>query len=98
MYINRTDIDAVVSACHTSRERATNAQETASDDTSDSYVSLAEAASVARSAASVTADPIYREALVNELAQRVSTGEYYIPTEQIVAKLLGQLDVGEAGT
>ena len=43
---------------------------------------------MADSAASVTAEPLYREALVNELARRVSEGTYSVPAEQIVEKLL----------
>jgi anti-sigma28 factor (negative regulator of flagellin synthesis) len=80
--INRTEIEAAV------RERKPTATEALSVGTSDSYVSSGEAASMADSAASVTAEPLYREALVNELARRVSEGTYSVPAEQIVEKLL----------
>jgi len=94
MYINRAEIDAAVSAYRTSRKRkaaSTSAPESVSFEGSDTYVSSGAGASMADLAASVTAEPMYREALVNELARRVSEGKYYVPAEQIVEKLLGRL-------
>jgi anti-sigma28 factor (negative regulator of flagellin synthesis) len=55
------------------------------------YVGSSEAASFAEMAASVTAEPMYREALVKDLQQRIAQGKYYVPSEQIVEKLLGRL-------
>jgi anti-sigma28 factor (negative regulator of flagellin synthesis) len=91
MYINRAEIDAAVSSYRTSRKRKTESTQSVSHDTGDTYVSSAEATSIADLAASVTAEPLYREALVNELARRVSEGRYYVPAEAIVEKLLGRL-------
>lgn len=94
MYINRAEIDAAVSAYRTSRKRkaaSAAAPESVTFDTSDSYVSSDAAVSMADLAATVTTEPLYREALVNELARRVSEGKYYVPAEQIVEKLLGRL-------
>jgi anti-sigma28 factor (negative regulator of flagellin synthesis) len=34
---------------------------------------------------------MYREALVKDLQQRIAQGKYYVPSEQIVEKLLGRL-------
>ena len=90
MYINRAEIDAEVSAYRTSRKRKAAAPETVSFE-SDTYVSSGEATSMADLAVNVTAEPLYREALVNELARRVSEGKYYVPAEAIVEKLLGRL-------
>jgi anti-sigma28 factor (negative regulator of flagellin synthesis) len=42
-------------------------------------------------AASVAAEPMYREALVNDLQRRIAEGKYYVPSEAIVEKLLGRL-------
>ena len=94
MYINRAEIDAAVSAYRTSRKRKTasaSAPDTVAVETSDTYVSSGAGASMADLAASVTAEPMYREALVNELARRVAEGKYYVPADQIVEKLLGRL-------
>ena len=55
------------------------------------YVGSLEAATFAEMAASVTAEPMYREALVRDLQQRIAQGKYYVPSEQIVEKLLGRL-------
>jgi anti-sigma28 factor (negative regulator of flagellin synthesis) len=60
-------------------------------ETSDSYAGSPAGASMADLATSVTAEPLYREALVNELARRVAEGRYFVPSEQIVEKLLGRL-------
>lgn len=91
MYINRAEIDAAVSSYRTSRKRKANATESVSHDSGDIYVSSGEAASMAELAARVTAEPLYREALVNELARRVSEGRYYVPADAIMEKLLGRL-------
>ncbi len=94
MYINRAEIDAAASAFRASRKRKAaeaSAPEILTVETSDTYVSSGAGASMADLAANVTAEPMYREALVNELARRVSEGKYYVPSEQIVEKLLGRL-------
>jgi len=94
MYINRAEIDAAVSAYRTSRKRKTataSAPETVVGETSDTYVTSNAGATMADLATSVTTEPMYREALVNELARRVAEGKYFVPAEQIVEKLLGRL-------
>src|SRR5579872_5104631 len=94
MYINRAEIDAAVSAYRTARKRKTAAAaapETVAVESSDVYVTSSAGATMADLASSVTAEPMYREALVNELARRVAEGKYYVPAEQIVEKLLGRL-------
>jgi anti-sigma28 factor (negative regulator of flagellin synthesis) len=94
MYINRAEIEAASSAFRASRKRKiaeSSATEPMTVETSDTYVSSGAGASMADLAANVTAEPMYREALVNELARRVSEGKYFVPAEQIVEKLLGRL-------
>jgi anti-sigma28 factor (negative regulator of flagellin synthesis) len=92
MNISRAEIESAVSAYRTSRKRKAQAAPSVSHDTNPvEYVSSTEAVSFAEMAASVTAEPMYREALVNDIQRRISEGKYYVPAEQIVEKLLGRL-------
>ena len=94
MIISRAEIESAVSAYRTSRKKKAQAAQSVSFDTAPldvEYVSSSEASSFADMAASVTAEPMYREALVKDLQQRISQGKYYVPSEQIVEKLLGRL-------
>jgi anti-sigma28 factor (negative regulator of flagellin synthesis) len=94
MIISRAEIESAVSAYRTSRKKKAQAAQSVSYDTAPldvDYVSSTEASSFAEMAASVTAEPMYREALVKDLQQRISQGKYYVPSEQIVEKLLGRL-------
>ena len=94
MIISRAEIESAVSAYRTSRKKKAQAAQSVSFDTDPldvDYVSSAEASSFAEMAASVTAEPMYREALVKDLQQRIAQGKYYVPSEQIVEKLLGRL-------
>ena len=50
-----------------------------------------EAATFADLAASIIGEPMYREALVNDLQRRVAEGKYFVPSEHIVEKMLGRL-------
>jgi anti-sigma28 factor (negative regulator of flagellin synthesis) len=98
MNISRAEIESAVSAYRTSRKRKAQAAQSVSYDTEPvEYVSSTEALTFAELAASVTAEPMYREALVKDLQRRVAEGKYYVPAEQIVEKLLGRL-VLEAAT
>jgi anti-sigma28 factor (negative regulator of flagellin synthesis) len=95
MIISRAEIESAVSAYRTSRKKKAGAAQSVSFDTAApldvEYVSSSEATSFAEMAASVTAEPMYRDALVKDLQQRISQGKYYVPSEQIVEKLLGRL-------
>jgi anti-sigma28 factor (negative regulator of flagellin synthesis) len=95
MIISRAEIESAVSAYKILRKRKSQSAQSVSFDTAQvdpvDYVSSTEASSFAEMAASVTAEPMYREALVNDLQRRVSEGKYYVPSEQIVEKLLGRL-------
>jgi anti-sigma28 factor (negative regulator of flagellin synthesis) len=98
MNISRAEIESAVSAYRTSRKRKAQAAQSVSFDTNPvEYVTSSEALTFAELASSVTAEPMYREALVNDLQRRISEGKYYVPAEQIVEKLLGRLVV-EAAT
>ncbi len=94
MIISRAEIESAVFAYRTSRKRKVQATQSVSYDTHPpdvDYVSSAEASSFAEMAAGVAADPMYRDALVNDLRRRIAEGKYYMPAEQIVEKLLGRL-------
>ena len=95
MIISRAEIESAVSAYRTLRKKKAQSAGSVSYDTdtiSDvDYVGSSEAASFAEMAAAVTAEPMYREALVKDLQQRIAQGKYYVPSEQIVEKLLGRL-------
>lgn len=92
MNISRAEIESAVSAYRTSRKRKAQAAQSVSHDTNPvEYTSSTEAVSFAEMSASVTAEPMYREALVNDLQRRIAEGKYYVPAEQIVEKLLGRL-------
>jgi anti-sigma28 factor (negative regulator of flagellin synthesis) len=91
MFISRAEIESAVSAYRVARKRKAQHAESVAFDTADAYVSSTEGATFAELAASVTEEPLYREALVNDLRRRVAEGKYYVPAEQIVEKLLGRL-------
>jgi anti-sigma28 factor (negative regulator of flagellin synthesis) len=94
MIISRAEIESAVSAYRTSRKKKAQSAQSVSFDTAPpdvEYVSSSEASTFAEMASSVTAEPMYREALVKDLQQRIAQGKYYVPSEQIVEKLLGRL-------
>ena len=91
MIISRAEIESAVAAYRTQRKRKAQAAPSLSFDTNDAYVGSMEAATMAELSAQVDAVPMYREALVNDLRRRIAEGKYYVPSEQIVEKLLGRL-------
>jgi anti-sigma28 factor (negative regulator of flagellin synthesis) len=91
MIVSRAEIESAVSAYRIARKRKTQAAQSVSFDTADAYVTSPEASALSDLAAAVIAEPLYREALVNDLRRRVAEGKYYVPAEQIVEKLLGRL-------
>ena len=84
MIISRTEISQAISASRPARKRPLHA------DGADSYVP-GEGFSLAGFAADVAHAPFFREELVNELGRRISQGKYFVPSEQIVEKILGRL-------
>jgi anti-sigma28 factor (negative regulator of flagellin synthesis) len=91
MIISRAEIESAVSTVRTARKRRTESALSVSFGESDAYVSSSEAVSLSDLAASVAEEPMYRDALVRDLQRRISEGKYYVPSEQIVEKLLGRL-------
>jgi len=84
MIISRTEVSSAISANRPARKRV------ASQGTSDSYES-GEGFSLSAFAADVISTPFFREELVNELGRRISQGKYFVPSEQIVARILGRI-------
>lgn len=92
MIISRAEIESAVSAFRVARKKKAQFAQSVSFDTEPvEHVSSAEASTFAEMAASVEAEPMYREALVNDLQLRIVEGNYYVPSEAIVEKLLGRL-------
>jgi anti-sigma28 factor (negative regulator of flagellin synthesis) len=95
MIISRSEIASAISAYKSLKRKPT--VRTVAFDTADSFEASEAAASLAGLVQVVTADPFYRTALVDDLQRRISEGRYYVPSEEIVDKLLGRLIV-EAAT
>lgn len=90
MIISRTEIDRAVSAMRAARKRRPMV-EAMSFDSIDSFERSEAAASMAELASEVAQQPLYRDALVSDLGRRIAEGKYFVPTEEIVEKLLGRL-------
>jgi anti-sigma28 factor (negative regulator of flagellin synthesis) len=94
MIISRAEIESAVSAYRVARKKKSQSAQSVSFDTAPpevDYVSSTEASSFAEMAAHIAQEPMYREALVNDLQRRIAEGKYYVPAEAIVEKLLGRL-------
>jgi anti-sigma28 factor (negative regulator of flagellin synthesis) len=94
MIISRAEIASAVSAYKTvKRKKSTGAA--ASLDTTDSF-ERSDAASSLVAFHSAAAEPFYRPALVDNLRHQISEGRYFVPTEDIVERLLGRLLIAAA--
>jgi anti-sigma28 factor (negative regulator of flagellin synthesis) len=89
MIISRAEIESAISAYLAARQKKAESAQSVSFDTHP--VLEVEAATFAAMVASVKAEPMYREALVRDLQQRIGQGEYYVRSDEIVEKLLGRL-------
>jgi anti-sigma28 factor (negative regulator of flagellin synthesis) len=92
MIISRTEIRSAISAYKTVKRKSAVDVTSATDslEASDAATSLSSLIQAA------IADPFYRPDLVEDLRRRISEGRYYVPTEEIVDKLLGRLMVEHA--
>ena len=95
MIISRTEVSSAVSAYRAVKRRSNVA--TISVDTADSFERSGDAATFASLIADVISEPLYRKDLVEDLRRRIAEGRYFVPTDEIVDKLLGRLIV-EAAT
>jgi anti-sigma28 factor (negative regulator of flagellin synthesis) len=91
MIISRAEIASALSAYKTVKRKSASAP----PDTTDSF-ERSDAASSLGSFQSAAAEPFYRPDLVDRLRYQISEGRYFVPTEEIVEKLLGRLLVAAA--
>jgi anti-sigma28 factor (negative regulator of flagellin synthesis) len=89
MIISRAEIASAVSAYKTVKRKS--GPTTAAH--ADSFEKSEAAASLTGLLTGATAQPFYRPDLVDDLRRRISEGQYFVPTDQIVEKLLGRLIV-----
>jgi anti-sigma28 factor (negative regulator of flagellin synthesis) len=94
MIISRAEINSAVSAYRTVKRKA--ATGSAASAAADSFERSEAAMSLGTFWAAATAEPFYRHSVVAELGRRISEGQYFVPAEQIVEKLLGRLIVAAA--
>jgi anti-sigma28 factor (negative regulator of flagellin synthesis) len=90
MIISRAEIRSAVAAYSVKRK---NQASSIAFDTADTFVHSEAAISLAELAHSAASQPLYRSDLVNDLQRRIAEGRYFVPTDDIVDKLLGRLIV-----
>jgi anti-sigma28 factor (negative regulator of flagellin synthesis) len=93
MIISRAEIASALSAYKTVKRKP--ATDSAPLDTTDSF-ERSDAASSLVTFGSAATEPFYRPDLVDRLRYQISEGRYFVPTEEIVEKLLGRLLVAAA--
>ena len=94
MIISRAEIASAVSAYKTVKRKASVGSMAV--DTQDSFERSEAAASLSGLLTGASAQPFYRPDLVDDLRRQISEGRYFVPTEEIVEKLLGRLLVAAA--
>jgi len=94
MIISRAEIRSAVAAYRTVKRKSS--VDTLAFDTADSFERSELATAMAEIVHAAIAEPFYRKDLVDDLGRRISEGRYYVPTEDIVDKLLGRLIVEAA--
>ncbi|HEY4439338.1 MAG TPA: flagellar biosynthesis anti-sigma factor FlgM [Candidatus Elarobacter sp.] len=94
MIISRAEIRSAVSAYRTVKRKPL--VDTLAFDTADSFERSELSAQMLEIAHSAVAEPFYRKDLVDDLQRRITEGRYFVPTEEIVDKLLGRLIVEAA--
>jgi anti-sigma28 factor (negative regulator of flagellin synthesis) len=90
MIISRAEIASAVSAYKTVKRKSSS---TAASGSADSFERSEAAAALGSLLTASTAQPFYRPDLVDDLRRQISEGRYFVPTDQIVEKLLGRLIV-----
>jgi anti-sigma28 factor (negative regulator of flagellin synthesis) len=93
MIISRAEIESIVSAYRTAVVKRKGRATAGSGVTSSSDVLelSGETLNVGDLREAFASQPYYREAAVADLRQRIAEGKYYVPTDQIVEKILGRL-------
>ena len=102
MIISRAEIESAVAVYRASLRRVQRSPTAQTQDVevvaSDSFAPSDEAATLTALREQVIAQPYYRQRLVNELKRRIEEGNYWVPAEQIVEKMLGRLIVENIAT
>jgi anti-sigma28 factor (negative regulator of flagellin synthesis) len=93
MIISRAEIASALSAYKTVKRKSRTAANTLEG--TDSF-ERSDAASSLVAFHSVAAEPFYRPALVDNLRHQISEGRYFVPTDEIVERLLGRLLIAAA--
>jgi anti-sigma28 factor (negative regulator of flagellin synthesis) len=89
MIISRAEIASAINAYRTVKRKSSVS--TVAFDTSDRYDGSETALSLSGIVQIATTEPFYRGELVQELQQRIAEGRYFVPTEDIVEKMVGRL-------
>ncbi len=92
MIISRAEIASALSAYKTVKRKS----QATSPDSADSFERSDAASNLGAFGSSATTEPFYRPELVDRLRYQISEGRYFVPTEEIVEKLLGRLLVAAA--
>jgi anti-sigma28 factor (negative regulator of flagellin synthesis) len=93
MIISRAEIASAISAYRTVKRKPGGAS--AAVDTTDSF-ERSDAASSLGTFTTAAVEPFYRPDLVDRLRYQIAEGRYFVPSEEIVEKLLGRLIVAAA--
>lgn len=91
MIISRAEIRSAIAAYKTVKRKAS--VDAVSYDTLDSFERSDAAQSLGSLAHEAAREPFYRNDLVDKLQRRIAEGRYFVPSEEIVDKLLGRLIV-----
>jgi anti-sigma28 factor (negative regulator of flagellin synthesis) len=94
MIISRAEIRSAVAAYRSVKRKSS--VDTLAFDTADSFERSELATAMAGLAHVAASEPFYRKDLVDDLQRRIAEGRYFVPTEEIVDKLLGRLIVEAA--
>jgi anti-sigma28 factor (negative regulator of flagellin synthesis) len=94
MMISRAELASALSAYKTVKRKSTNG--VTQLDTTDSFEPTDAASSLVSGWTAAAAEPFYRPDLVDRLRYQISEGRYFVPTEEIVDRLLGRLLVASA--
>ncbi len=89
MMISGAEIASALSAYKTVKRKP--AAGAAPLDPTDSFEPTDAASSMGALRSAATSEPFYRPALVDHLRHQISEGRYFVPTDQIVERLFGQL-------
>ena len=91
MIISRAEIRSAVSAYRAVKRKSTT--DVVAVDATDSFERSQAAESLLSLVHTASKEPFYRKDLVEDIGRRISEGRYFVPSHEIVDKLLGRLIV-----